>query len=152
MSPTSIHHDRFDGLDVAAVTSAMMTAILESSTQAHPALTRGDRCARIEELLRSSTRLAAAIELIARELPRWQLRRLAYDGGEWHCALSRLRDIADWLDQCADGHHTDPALAILNAAMEALRDEASPAERSVPSGTPMAQNELVEPLCCDNFS
>jgi len=39
------------------------------------------------------------LALIDLELPPWQVRRIAYDEGEWHCALSRQRELPDWLDQ-----------------------------------------------------
>ena len=34
----------------------------------------------------------AALALIDLELPQWQVRRIAYDEGEWYCALSRARE------------------------------------------------------------
>ena len=34
----------------------------------------------------------AALALIDLELPQWQFRRIAYDEGEWSCALSRERE------------------------------------------------------------
>ena len=27
----------------------------------------------------------------------WQVRRIVYDAGEWHCALSRQRELPDWV-------------------------------------------------------
>ena len=45
--------------------------------------------ARIERLIQWSAWTDAALALIELDLPQWQLRRIAYDGGEWRCALSR---------------------------------------------------------------
>jgi hypothetical protein len=47
----------------------------------------------------------AALALNELELPQWQLPRIAYDGGEWHCALSRQRELPDWLDQSSEASH-----------------------------------------------
>ena len=49
----------------------------------------------------------AALALIDLELPQWQVRRIAYDEGEWYCALSRERELPDWLDQSIEARHAD---------------------------------------------
>jgi len=84
------------------------------------------------------------------ELPLWQVRRIAYDEGEWHCALSRERELPEWLDAAVEARHTDLALALLSAFLEvrALAVEAS--RPSVPPVRP-ALNPLYEPIACDNF-
>jgi len=46
-----------------------------------------DQC---DELIPIKPGTDAALALIDLELPQWQVRRIAYDAGEWHCALSRL--------------------------------------------------------------
>ena len=117
---------------------------------ADPAARRShaDDAARIERLLQSGARVDAALALIALELPQWQLRRVVYDGGEWHCALSRARELADWLDDAAEGRHADLALALLDAFLEA-RQMATSSGR--PSALPPLTDAMYEPLCCDNF-
>lgn len=108
-----------------------------------------DSAARIERLIRAGARIDAALALIALELPQWQLRRIAYDGGEWHCALSRSRELPDWLDQSAEGQGADLTEALLAALIEAQRITAA---SRVPSALrPRAQSACM-PLCCDNFS
>ena len=78
----------------------------------------------------------AALALIDLELPLWQVRRIAYDEGEWHCALSRERELPDWLDQSIEARHTDLALAILSAFVEAQRISAPSSQTSVPVVAP----------------
>ena len=89
--------------------------------------------------------------MIELELPQWQIRRLAYDEGEWHCALSRQRELPDWLDQSIDGRHHDLALAMLSAFVEAQHSGVSTSRSSVPR-VPQEANALYEPLLSDNFS
>ena len=48
-----------------------------------------------------------------------EVRRITYDGGEWHCALSRERELPEWLDQAVEARHASLALAILSAYIEA---------------------------------
>jgi hypothetical protein len=84
-------------------------------------------------------------------LPHWQLRRLAYDDGEWHCALSRQRELPDWLDdRSVESHHADLAMAILSAFADAQRKSA-PANRTSVPAVPWPTSPLNEPLNCDNF-
>ena len=80
-----------------------------------PALSseRNAKADRIEQLIQSQAWTDAALALIELELPQWQLRRLVYDDGEWYCALSRQREMPDWLDQSVESHHADLARAIL---------------------------------------
>ncbi len=137
------------GHDVAATTSALMDDILGSSRRESPALERDHRRARIEDLMRSGARIDAALELIALELPQWQLRRIAYDAGEWHCALSRMRELPDWLDRSVEGRHADLALAVLEACLEA-RGSSEP--RSAPHVPPADAGAATMPFCCDNFA
>ena len=69
--------------------------------------------AQIERLIGSGAWTDAALAMIDLELPQWRLRRIAYDEGEWHCALSQQRELPDWLDQTIEAHHADLPLAIL---------------------------------------
>ena len=84
-------------------------------------------------------------------MPQWQVRRLAYDDGEWHCALSRQRELPDWLDQSIETRHADLALAILSAFVEAQRVSAPSSRTSVPA-VPQRRESLYEPVCSDNFA
>jgi hypothetical protein len=105
---------------------------------------------RIERLIGSAAWTDAGLALIDLELPQWQVRRIAYDDGEWYCALSRQRELPEWLDQSIEAHHADLPLAILGAFVEALRLTKPRSATSVPS-VPHDANPLYVPVCCDNF-
>ena len=112
---------------------------------------RTPRAARIERLIQSQAWTDAALALIDLELPQWQVRRLAYDDGEWYCALSRQRELPDWLDQSIETRHADLALAILSAFVEAQRISA-PLEPDQRSDRAAGSDALYEPVCSDNFA
>jgi len=80
----------------------------------------------------------------------WHIRRIAYDTGEWHCALSRQRELPDWLDQSIDVRHPNFALVILIAILEAQQTTAPFSTTSVPETSGKPETDCV-PLCCDNF-
>jgi hypothetical protein len=105
---------------------------------------------RIERLIEAGAWTDTALALLEM-LPQWRLRRLAFDDGEWHCALSRRRELPDWLDDTIETHHADLVLAILSAFAEARREPASLKPGSVPAVSHSAI-PLYEPLCCENFA
>jgi hypothetical protein len=110
---------------------------------------RGHR-AKLLRLIDGRAWTDAALLLIELELPLWQIRRMAYDVGEWHCALSRQRELPDWLDQSIEAWHPDLALAILTAFVEA--QQAMPLSRP---GVPVVSRGPDAdgiPLCCENFA
>ena len=118
--------------DACCVTAEFLSDIIRAYL---PALSAGGakpRTAHIERLIESQAWTDAALALIDLELPQWQVRRLAYDDGEWYCALSRQRELPDWLDQSIETRHADLALAILSAFVEAQRVSAplEPDQRS----------------------
>jgi hypothetical protein len=92
----------------------------------------------------------AALALLELELPQWQVRRIAYDDGEWYCALSRERELPDWLDQSIEAQHPDLALALLSAFVDARVQNAEATRPSVPSVRP-APDSLYEPMLSDSF-
>ena len=112
---------------------------------------RNFKNARIERLIEAQAWTDAALALIDLELPQWQIRRLAYDDGEWYCALSRQRELPDWLDQSVEARHADLALAILSAFVEAERFSRPSSRTSVPR-VPQHANLLYEPVCGDSFA
>ena len=137
--------------DACAVTAESMTDIVRQTCRRFPSLGQSAKTDRIDRLIQSGAWTDAALALIELELPQWQIRRLAYDDGEWHCALSRHRELPDWLDQPIETHHTDLALAILSAFVEAQRFGAPPRRPSVPT-VPLDANPLYEPVYSDNFA
>jgi hypothetical protein len=107
---------------------------------------------RIERLIQSGAWTDVALALLELELPQWRLRRLAYDEGEWHCALSPQRELSEWLDdRSVESHHADLSLAILSPFVDARRKSARPRLISVPAAPPAA-GPLYEPANCENFA
>jgi len=136
--------------DASGTTNELMAEIIGKACRRLPSAGQSEKVARIERLIRSGARTDAVLALLDLKLPQWQLRRIAYDQGEWYCALSRQRELPDWLDQSIEGHHADLALAMLDAFLEARRVTAPLSRTSVPA---VARNATpYEPLCSDNFA
>ena len=133
------------------VTAEFLSDIIRATSRRLPSANQNARAARIERLIQSHAWTDAALALIDLELPQWQVRRLAYDDGEWYCALSRQRELPDWLDQSIETRHADLALAILSAFVEARRVSAPSSRTSVPSA-PLRADTLYEPIYSDNFA
>ena len=133
-----------------AANATLMIEIIDTACRRFPSSGQSEKTARIEQLIRSAAWTDAALALIDLELPLWQVRRLAYDEGEWYCALSRQRELPDWLDQSIEARHADLSLAILSAFVEVQRVNAPSSRPSVPvvKGN---LNPLYESVCCDNF-
>ena len=137
--------------ETCAVTAEFMSDIVRQTCPRFASLRQSATTVRIERLIQSGDWTDAALTLIELELPQWQIRRLAYDDGEWHCALSRQRELPDWLDQPIETHHADLALAILSAFVEARRVNAPPTRTNVPM-VPQDANPLYQPVYSDNFA
>ena len=75
-------------LGAHAVTSEAVSEIVGDICRRFPSTGRGEKSARIARLIEAEAWTDAALALIDLELPQWQVRRIAYDEGEWHCALS----------------------------------------------------------------
>ena len=134
-----------------AVTAELMSEVIGEACRRFPSVGQTEKTARIERLIKSEAWTDAALALIDLELPLWQVRRIAYDEGEWYCALSRERELPDWLDRSIEARHADLALAILGAFVEAQRISAPRSRTSVPAVSRDA-NPLYEPVCSDNFA
>lgn len=132
------------------VTDDIMSDVIDQACRRFPSFGQSEKSSRLERLLRSSAWTDAALALIDLELPQWQLRRIAYDEGEWHCALSRQRELPDWLDSAVEARHADLALAMLSAFVEARRIAAPVIQTSVPA-VPQEVNPMYEPVLCENF-
>jgi hypothetical protein len=144
-----VFSERHDGLDDRLRDAPALTTDLVSEVVGTPSRRLAPR---IERLIRSGAWTDAALALLELQLPQWQLRRLVYDEGEWHCALSRQRELPEWLDdRSVESHHADLSLAILSALVDARRKSARPSLAIVPAA-PRAANPLYEPLNCDNFA
>ena len=148
-NPTADLSDRLR--EASAVTAEFMAAIIRAACRRFPSTGQTAKTAHIERLIQSYAWTDAALALIDLELPQWQLRRVAYDQGEWYCALSRERELPDWLDQSIEARHADLSLAILSAFIEAQRANAPETRTSVPAVTRDANLRYV-PVCSDNFA
>ena len=150
-SETQTTADLADRLrDAYAVTTEFLSDIIRQTCRHFPSTEQSGKTARVERLIQSGAWTDAALALIDLELPQWQVRRIAYDEGEWYCALSRQRELPDWLDQSVEARHADLALALLSAFVEAQRTNAPLSRPSVPAMRPDT-NPLYEPVCSDNF-
>jgi hypothetical protein len=156
MLALSKHHDLReldDRLrDAPAMTAGRLMSEILAETQARsPSPGRAAKAARLERLIRSEAWTDAALALIDLELPQWQVRRLVYDQGEWHCALSRQRELPEWLDQSIETHHPNLPLAILSAFVDARLTVPPVNQTSVPFA-PREVGPLCEPVLTDSFA
>jgi hypothetical protein len=152
MLPPSSAHDIEDRLRHAHhVTAKLISSVIETVCRRFPSAGQSEKTARIERLIAAEAWTDAAFALIELELPQWQVRRVAYDEGEWHCALSRERELPEWLDQSLEARHPDLPLAILSAFVEAQRASAPSVRPSVPIVRRGAAADY-EVLCPDNFA
>src|SRR4051812_16982018 len=119
--------------DAKVVTAPLIWEVIGETCRRFPSIGQTVKTARIERLIRSEAWTDAALALIDLELPLWQIRRIAYDEGEWYCALSRERELPDWLDRSIEAGHADLALAILSAFVDAQRIAAPSSRTSVPT-------------------
>ncbi|MCK1620677.1 hypothetical protein IVA96_29690 [Bradyrhizobium sp. 159] len=133
-----------------AMTRPLMLDIIEHACRRVPSLGQSERTTRIMRLIDVEAWADAALALVELELPRWQVRRIAYDDGEWHCALSRERELPDWLDTAVEARHADLALALLSAFIEVRASVADVPRPSVSSVRPLRE-PLYQPITCDNF-
>jgi hypothetical protein len=133
------------------LTVELLSDVVGSACTRFALLRNTERAARAEQLIAARAWTDAALALLALELPQWQLRRIVYDEGEWHCALSRERELPEWLDQSIEAHHADLAIAILRAFVSA-RQASAPSTRSSVPCAPRAAGDYYQPMCCDNFA
>ena len=136
--------------DAHLATTTRFQQFIDQACWRFPAPGQRTKTARIERLIQAGAWVDAALALIDLELPSWRVRRIAYDGGEWHCALSREPELPDWLDQSVEARHVDLALAMLSAFLE-VQSLARFGRTSVP-GVPCKTAPLGMAMCCDNFA
>ena len=152
LSERQVSADLGDQLrDAGYVTAEFLSDIVHAASRRPPSANQNARAARVARLMQSHAWTDAALALIDLELPQWQVRRVAYDDGEWYCALSRQRELPDWLDQSIETHHADLAQAILSAFVEAQRISSTSSRTSVPAVQQHA-NPSYEPVSSDNFA
>ena len=134
------------------VTPELMAEILDITCRRAPLLQHSAKVLRFRQLLGACAWIDSALALIELELPLWHIRCIAYDAGEWHCALSRHCEFPDWLDQAIESKHADLALAILSTFVEAQATLVTADRPSVPSVSTDRGMICEIPMCCDHFS
>jgi len=132
-------------------TSELLTKIVVATERRLSLPSQAASAARLRQLIEAGALTEAAFALIDLELPQWKLRRITYDGGEWHCAMSRERELPEWLDEAVEARHASLTLAILSAYIETIRQIESSKDPRRPS-VPQIRAEQYEPLCCENFA
>jgi hypothetical protein len=142
--------DRLDGALATAPepTFALFAKLVAGACIRIPGLGKSPKVRAMARLVESAAWTDAALALVELELPGWKLRRLAYEGGEWFCALSRQPNLPAALDDTADATHESMSLAILLAFLRARRRTAAARSATVPVVDP-APAGLI---CCDNFA
>jgi len=136
--------------DAAVADAALVNEVIGAACRRYPSLGQTGKTTRLTQLIQSAAWTDAALALLDLELPMWQVRRIAYDDGEWYCALSRERELPDWLDQSIEARHADLALAILCAFVEARRVSAPESRTSVPNVAGYTR-DVYETLPIDNY-
>jgi hypothetical protein len=110
-----------------------------------------EQVARIDSLVQVGALTDAIFALVELAPGAWKLRRLSFDGSEWHCSLSRCLAIPAEFDDAVDGTHEVMQLAILNALIAAPRDDRG-VIRSRLHTIPEIRPRTGQPVCCDNFA
>jgi hypothetical protein len=134
------------------VTPELMAEIFDVTCHRAPLLRHSAKIFRFEQLFDARAWTDAALALIESELPLWHIRRIAYDTGEWYCALSRQCGLPNWLDQAVESRHANLALAILSTFVEAQGTLAIANRPSVHSVSRDQGVTCDNPMCCDHFS
>lgn len=141
--------DRLRGSNTA--TPELFSDVIRVACWRILSIPRAEYRSRIERLMKSGAWTDAALALLELELPQWRLRRITYNAGEWHCALSRQRELPDWLDQSIEACHADLSLAILRTLIDAQVAKTASARTSVPN-IPRSDSSFYVRLGCDNFA
>ncbi len=133
-------------------TSKLLSEIVGATLRRGSFPSKADNAAQLRQLIDAGALTEAAFALIDLELPQWQIRRIIYDEGEWHCAVSRQRELPEWLDQAVEARHASLTLAILSAYIETVRQIEVSREPNRPSVPQTRAAMQYEPVCCDNFA
>lgn len=130
-----------------AVTAGLMRELIADACPRLALLPRSGMPARIAQLIEQAAWTEIGLALIAIELPGWMPRRLAYDDGDWHCALSRQPNLPVEIDDTVDACHQILPLAIFCALLAAQARSAAHKITAVPRLRPAP----TQAFCCDNF-
>ena len=135
-------------VDSATPTTALFNELLADARKEGDPMRQAVPVACLKQLIAARAWTDAALALLALQQPDWRLRRLDFDDGEWHCALSRQPAMPQWLDDTVEAHHSNMALAIVGALL-AVADEPAPQPSS---SAAYPGDARFEPVLCENFA
>ena len=128
----------------------LLSKIINGACSRIPALPPTESLTRVIRLAEIGAWTEATLALIQLELPRWTVRRLAHENGEWLCSLSQQPNLPMALDDYAEASHEVLPLAILCAVLEACRRRHG-AQESVSAVPQVAQPSVDHIICCENY-
>jgi hypothetical protein len=128
----------------------LLSKAIKSTCTRVPALARTERLDRVIRLAEIGAWTEAMLALIELELSLWQIRRLAYENGEWLCSLSRQPNLPMMLDDCAEATHEVLPLVMLCAFVEACRRRHTMQE-SISTVPQVRQPQAGHFICCENY-
>jgi hypothetical protein len=137
--------------DASDNTIDLVTAVAKEAYR-HGQNDRDQIPAQLRALISVGAWTDAGLALIADKLPQWKLRRLAYDEGQWHCALSLQPELPEWLDQAIETSHWNLSLAVLSAVVEALKQLPDTPTATRKPMVPRVRATHDETILCDNFA
>jgi hypothetical protein len=148
--------DRLDRLAeqlrrAAAVTPDLMRDFIAEACVRLPLLATAGKVTSMMQLIEAAAWTEAALALVETELPRWKVRRMVCEGGEWLCSLSQQPNLPIECDEMAEGRHENLPLAILSAIVEARRRGTATRSMGV-RAVPQVRRESSHAVCCDNFA
>ena len=85
--------------DASEVTAELMTEFIGNACRRFPSVGQTKKTARIERLIGYGAWTDGRWRSPIWNCRGGSSRRITYEQGEWYCALSRQRELPDWLDQ-----------------------------------------------------
>lgn len=132
-------------------TRELIQQIIAGACTRLPLLKRSGKTSDFDQLIEACAWCDVALALIEIELPAWSVRRLVREDGEWFCALTKEPNLPVEVDDTADAGHTNLALAILGAFVEARRKITAVHNRAT-TILPHVRPTYGNAICCDNFA
>ena len=130
---------------------ALFREVATACCQRLPTLDRAGKARPIVEFVSAGAWIDATLAIIESKLPRWTLRRLLYEDGEWRCSLSLQPDLPIEFDDTADACHAALPLAVLAAFVEGCRRAECATRLAVSKPDQRAAKSGIA-MCCDNFA
>jgi hypothetical protein len=155
MFSISNHQDQVQRLskriqDSSAPDTRLFADVIANACPRALALVEMRKAARLKQLIESGAWTDAALALAELELPQWKPRRIVYDDGQWHCRLSAQPHLPDGYDDVVETFHSELALAILAAVVQARQQPAIVPRADGPSADVVLSPDPIR-ICCDNF-